>query len=343
MKKVNLLLLIGLISLICVTMTACNHSNSYKQSRYMLNTIVEITIYDKNSQQIMDELFDDIQAMENKYSRYIADSEISKINNNPDTAVTVSEDTLDLIEQGLYFSSLSNGLFDISIGPLVDLWGITQDNPKVPSQAEIDSVLGKIDYRNISIDRENRTVSVKNGMSLDTGAIAKGFITDKLLSVLREKKVNSALLNLGGNLYLYGSKPDGSLWKVGIRDPFGLQGDYIGTVSVKDISIVTSGIYERYFEQDGKRYHHILNPKTGYPENNGLASVSILSPSSAQCDGLSTACFLLGLEDGMELIEKLDDVEAIMITMDKKVYLSSGIKNGKIPFKLVDNEYTVVN
>lgn len=339
MKKLCLIIL----CFIFFAAAACNKSEPSKETRFLLNTIVEITIYDKNSQKLINEMFNEIQSMENRYSRYMEDSEISTINNNPGTFVNVSEDTFELIEQGLYFSTISDGLFDISIGPLVDLWGINQENPKVPSQAEIDSVKGRIDYRKISINRENKTISVASGISLDTGAIAKGFITDKLVSVLREKKVDSALLNLGGNLYLHGTKPDGSFWTVGIRDPFGLQGDYIATVSLTDMSIVTSGIYERFFEEDGKRYHHILNPKTGYPEDNELASVSILSPSSTMCDGLSTTCFLLGLNDGMELIESLDDAEVIMITKDKKIYLSSGIKNGKIPFKLVDNEFTVVN
>nr|WP_275450135.1 FAD:protein FMN transferase [Thermoclostridium stercorarium] len=304
---------------------------------------MEITIYNKNSQDVMSELFDKIQAFENKFSKYAEDSEISQINNNAGTYVNVSEDTFELIEQSLYFSEISDGLFDISIGPLVDLWGINQENPRVPTQREIDLAKEKIGYRNISLNRENMSVSVAEGMSLDTGAIAKGFITDRLVSVLRERKIESALLNLGGNLYLYGTKPDGSDWTIGIRDPFGLQGDYMATVSLKDTSIVTSGIYERYFEADGKRYHHILNPKTGYPEDNELASVSIISPSSTMCDGLSTTCFLLGLGKGMELIESLENAEAIMITRDKKVYLSSGLKNGKIPFKLVDTNYTVVN
>lgn len=308
-----------------------------------MNTVVEITIYDKNSQKLVKELFNEIQTMENKYSRYIAGSEISKVNENPGIPISVSEDTFSLVEQSLYFSTISNGLFDISIGPLVDLWDINSETPKVPLQSEIDSAKERVDYRNISIDTDNRTISVAEGISLDTGAVAKGFITDNLVSILRQKKVESALLNLGGNLYLHGLKPDGSFWTVGIRNPFGLQGDYIATVSLKDMSIVTSGIYERFFEKDGKRYHHIINPKTGYPEDNELASVSILSPSSTKCDGLSTACFLLGLNDGMELIEKLDDVEAIMITKDKEVYLSSGIKNGEIALKLIDTEFTIAN
>lgn len=325
------------------TASACSQAKPLKESRFLLDTLVEITIYDSNSQNIMNELFDDIEAMENRYSRYKEGSEISKINSSPGTFVIVSEDTFDLIGQSLYFSEISDGLFDISIGPLVDLWGINGDNPRVPSQSEIDLALEKINYRNISLDKEHTAVSVADGMSIDAGGIAKGFITDRLVSVLHEKNVQSALLNLGGNLYLYGTKPDGSSWNIGIRDPFGQQGDYIATVSLKDTSIVTSGIYERYFEADGKKYHHILNPKTGYPEDNELASVSIISPSSTKCDGLSTTCFLLGLEDGMRLIESLDDVEAIMITRDKKVYLSGGIKNGNIPFRLVDEEYTVVN
>ncbi|UZQ86346.1 FAD:protein FMN transferase [Thermoclostridium stercorarium] len=339
MKKVCLLL----ICFVFLTFTACSQAKPLKESRFLLDTLVEITIYDKNSQDVMSELFDKIQAFENKFSKYAEDSEISQINNNAGTYVNVSEDTFELIEQSLYFSEISDGLFDISIGPLVDLWGINQENPRVPTQREIDLAKEKIGYRNISLNRENMSVSVAEGMSLDTGAIAKGFITDRLVSVLRERKIESALLNLGGNLYLYGTKPDGSDWTIGIRDPFGLQGDYMATVSLKDTSIVTSGIYERYFEADGKRYHHILNPKTGYPEDNELASVSIISPSSTMCDGLSTTCFLLGLGKGMELIESLENAEAIMITRDKKVYLSSGLKNGKIPFKLVDTNYTVVN
>ena len=339
LKKAFLLVLC--LSLLATT--ACMQAKPVKESRFLLNTVVEITIYDRDPKNLVNELFKEIQTMEDRYSRYVPDSEISKINNNPVTAVNVSEDTLELIEQSLFFSTISDGLFDISIGPLVDIWGINQENPKVPSQAEIDSAKEKIDFRKISLNKENRTVSVADGMSIDTGGIAKGFITDRLMSILREKNIDSALLNLGGNLYLHGTKPDGSLWNVGIRNPYGLQGDYIGIVSVKDISIVTSGIYERYFEEDGKRYHHILNPKTGYPEDNELASVSIFSSSSVLCDGLSTTCFLLGLSDGMELIESLDDVEAIMVTRDKKVYLSDGIKNGRIQFKLTNTEFMVAN
>lgn len=337
------------IMLICiVSLSACAASGykPVKRSEFLLDTIVEITVYEKNktANDTLDELFGEIRSSEQKYSRHIADSEISKINNNPGKMVTVSEDTEDVIEKTLYFSSASDGLFDISIGPLVDLWDINGNNPHVPSPDEIASALKKIDYRRIAMDKENNTVSVAdNGMSLDLGAIAKGSITDKLVSMLREKGTRSALLNLGGNLYLHGSKPDGSAWNVGIRNPFGLQGEYLGTVAVRDMSVVTSGIYERFFEENGKVYHHILNPKTGYPADNDLVSVSILSPSSTLADGFSTTVFLLGPDAGMALIEKTDNAEAILVTREKKIYLSSGIKNGEIPFQITNEEFTVVD
>ncbi|HEY8500906.1 MAG TPA: FAD:protein FMN transferase, partial [Clostridia bacterium] len=228
----------------------------------------------------------------------------------------------------------------ISIGSLVDLWDIQSSSPHLPSGDEIEQALEKVDYNKIIVNSDNNTMLLaEQGMSIDLGAIAKGFIADRLVEYLSETKVRSAMLNLGGNLYLYGSKPDGSLWQIGIRNPYGSQGEYIGIIKVKDMSVVTSGIYERYFEIEGKRYHHILNPKTGYPEDNNIASVSIVCPSSIMADGLSTTVFLLGIDKGMKLIESLEKTEAIIITKDKKVFLSSGIKDDNLPFKLTDETF----
>lgn len=327
--------------------TACGIRNpeSVSRSDFLLNTIVEITLYDDNktSQIMLNDMFTEISNCENRYSRHISGSDIAQINENSGKPVSVSKDTVDMIEKSISFSKMSGGLFDISIGALVDLWDINGENPSIPQQSDIDNVLQDIDYRKISFNQEDNTVTIpRGGMQIDTGAIAKGFITDRLVMYLKGKKVASAILNLGGNLYLYGSKQDGSAWNIGIRNPFGFQGDYLGTVSIKNMSVVTSGIYERYFEMDGMRYHHILNPMTGYPENNILASVSILAESSTLADGLSTTAFLLGLEEGMALIERIDGVETIMVTKDKKIYLSSGIRNGEIPFKLTNEEYVIV-
>ena len=342
----RLLFLMIFIFLILINACAIKKPEPVIRSDFLLNTIVEITLYEneKNSEIMLDDMFNEIRNCENRYSRYIPDSDITRINENTGVPVSVSKDTFDLIEKSIYFSEISNGLFDISIGSLVDLWNINNDNPRIPQQHEIDAAMQNIDYKEIVLDKENSTVLLsKSGLLIDTGAIAKGYITDRLVMYLNEKKVASAILNLGGNLYLYGSKKDGSAWNIGIRNPFGYQGDYIGTVSVTNLSVVTSGIYERYFELDGLRYHHILNPLSGYPENNNLASVSIITKSSALADGLSTTTFLLGLKEGMALIEKLDDVEASMVTRDKKIYLSSGIKNGETRFKLTNEEYTLAN
>ncbi len=329
--------------------TSCEKTASLqpiKESRFLLDTIVDITLYgtDKETRPILDKLFREIENDEKKFSRHQSDGEIGEVNNHIGEEVTVSEDTINMVESAFSISTMTGGLFDISIGPLVDLWDISGNEPCVPTEEEIQSVLKKINYRKIDIDVEKNTLSIPDeGMSLDMGAIAKGYITDKLVKILQEDGIQSALLNLGGNLYLYGSKPDGALWNIGIRNPYGLQGEYIGTVMVKDMSVVTSGIYERYFEVEEKRYHHILNPKTGYPEDNTLASVSILSPSSTFADGLSTAVFLLGRKDGMSLIEKINDVEAIFVTKDRKVYLSSGLKSGKISFTLTDKDFMAAN
>lgn len=335
------------ILILTAALSGCNTKKNapVKGSQFLLDTIIEITLYDEENlaKALLDQLFQEIQNSENKYSRHIEGSEVSMVNCNLGTPVAVSEDTLDLVQKSLYFSSLSNGLFDVSIGPLVDLWDISGEKPRVPPQSEINAALDKIDYHKVKVDKEKGTILIPgSGMSLDVGAIAKGYITDNLVRILRDKGISSALLNLGGNLYLLGSKTDGTAWNVGIRNPYGLQGDYIGLVSVKDTSVVTSGIYERYFDENGKRYHHILNPKTGWPEENNLASVAIVCPSSATADGLSTTVFLLGLEKGMELIESQEDTEAILVTKDKKIYLSSGIRNGQIPFELTNREYTIV-
>jgi len=319
-------------------------SNPVKESRFMLNTFIEITLYEKekNARVIFDDLFGEVQKYENKFSRHVPESEITQVNNSPGKPVKVSDETIEIVRSSFSFSEMSEGLFDISIGPLIDLWDINGSNPRLPPENEIENTIEKIDYNKIIINSGDNTLLLsEDGMSLDLGAIAKGFITDRLVEYLSQKKIRSAMLNLGGNLYLHGSKPDGSLWQIGIRNPYGSMGKYIGIVQVKNTSVVTSGTYERYFEIENKRYHHILNPKTGYPEDNNLASVSIICPSSTMADGLSTTVFLLGADKGMELVESLENTEAVIITKDKKVYLSSGIKNGNISFRLTDKTFEV--
>jgi len=344
MKRIFLFFLLILPMLFLTSCIFQYRNNAVKESRFMLNTVIEITLYEKekDAREIFDKLFGEIQKYNDKYDRHIPGSELSEVNSNAGKPVKVSDETIEIVRSSFIFSDMSEGLFDISIGPLVDLWDINGSNPQLPSESEIENALVKIDYNKIIINSDDNTLLLSEpGMSLDLGSIAKGFITDRLVEYLSQTKIRSAMLNLGGNLYLHGSKPDGSLWQIGIRNPYGTKGDHVGIVQVKDTSVVTSGIYERYFEIDNKRYHHILNPRTGYPEDNNLASVSIICPSSIMADGLSTTVFLLGIEKGMELVESLENTEAIFVTKDKKVYLSSGIKNGNISFRLTNKSFEV--
>lgn len=290
-----------------------------------LNTVVTITIYDSQDTSLLKKCMELCQEYEERFSRTIAASEISQLNSGKladDQGVShLSADTARLIEKGLTFAELSNGAFDPSIGPVSSLWDFTSDEHKIPDDAAIQAALPLVDYEKISLTDQDITFSMEH-MQLDLGAIAKGYIADRIKDYLISQNIKSATINLGGNVLCIGSRPDGSPFRIGIQKPFADRNELAAVVEVSDRSVVTSGNYERYFEKDGKLYHHILDPATGYPYENGLTSVSILSDTSVDGDGLSTSCFALGLEKGMELIDSLPDVEALFITDDGKMHYS---------------------
>jgi len=298
-------------------------------SGFLLGTIVTITLFEESSEDIFTEIFSMIEDIENKMSLNIKDSEVNAINDNAGKSyVKVSPETFYVIERGKYYSDISDGHFDISIGPLVQLWGIGSDLAKVPKQDELENVLKEIGYENILLDKDNSSIMLaKEGMKIDLGAIAKGYAADVIADYLKSKNIERAILDLGGNVYVLGGKNDIDPWSIGIQNPFETRGRHIGALSLKDKTVVTSGIYERYFEVDGKRYHHILSPFDGYPVENSLASVSIIANKSIDADGLSTTIFSLGLEKGSELIESLDGIDAIFVERDKDVYITSGLED----------------
>jgi thiamine biosynthesis lipoprotein len=231
------------------------------------------------------------------------------------------------VQTAQHYSQLSEGAFDITIGPLVNLWGIGKKE-EVPSQAAIDSTKVLIDYRKLQIGASAGTIGLPEmGMSIDLGAIAKGYAGDEAARIFKEYGVKNGIISLGGNVVVVGTRPDGKPWRVGIQNPFKPIGNYAAVVEETDKTVVTSGTYERYFIKDGKRYHHILDPSTGYPADNGLASVSIIADKSIDADALSTTVFLLGPEKGMGLVDDLPNVECIMITNDKKITVSSGLQD----------------
>lgn len=306
--------------------SSCTGKNDKKisDSGFYLDTVVSITLYGTENKNIIQDCFDICGKYEKLLSAKLPSSEIYRLNAREIN--TVSDETAQLITKGLYYSALSDGAFDITVGTLTELWDFKSDSPEVPPQEKIDWALPHVGYEKVSI--EGNTVSFADPYTkIDLGAIAKGYIADKIKEFLLEKRVEAAVINLGGNVLCVGEKPDGSDFNIGLQYPFKAQNEIIATVSVKDISVVSSGTYQRYFYKNDVLYHHILNTETGYPVNNSLSSVTIFSTHSVDGDALSTVCFALGLEKGMEFIDSLDGVYAVFIDTEFNISRSEGLEN----------------
>lgn len=303
---------------------------------FYFDTVINVTLYGTSDESYIDECFSLADRYEHLLSNTIEDSEISKINAAKGSYVTVSDETLTLIEAGISYGDLSNGKFDITIGGLSDLWNISSiaENAKsednevdasvLPSKDEIAEALSHVSYKNIEI-KGNDVRLLDSQAKLDLGGIAKGYIADQMKAYLQKEGISQGIINLGGNVLTLGKKENGDTYSIGVQKPFAESGTSLGIVKVPDASVVSSGIYERYYRVNGKLYHHLLSTKNGYPIENNLYQVTIISPSSMDGDALSTTCFALGLTDGMQLIEDTDDVEAIFVTDDGEIHYSSGI------------------
>ncbi len=339
-KKLSIILII----ITLITMPGCSKKNQAPvfKTEFMMGTLCSIKIYDKDHSKAMNKAFDRIKEIENEMTINKSGSEVDSINAAAgEKPVKVSLDTYTVIKKGLYYSELSEGKFDITIGPLVKLWGIGTDNAKVPSSLELEGVKKLINYKNIVLDEENKSIMLKDkNMILDLGAIAKGYTADEVAKVLKANGITHAIINLGGNIFVMDKNPNGNKWRIGVQNPFSQRGESVGTIEVSDESIVTSGIYERYFEKDGKHYHHILDSSTGYPYENSIAGISIISKKSVDGDALSTSVFTMGLEDGLKFLKTINDVEGIFITKNKEVYITPGLK-GK--FKVTDSSFKLKN
>ena len=285
---------------------------------FYFDTEMTITLYGTEDDTYIAGCFDIAEKYEELFSRTIDTSDVSRINSAKGEWVEVSDETIELIELGKYYGGLSEGLFDITIGKLSTLWDIDNNTGIIPDEEDIAAAKDTVDYSQIEIDGNKVRLKNEDAM-IDLGGIAKGYLADKMKEYLLGNGVNSALLNLGGNVLAVGSKPDGSDFNIGVQKPF-YDGEVIAAVSVSDKSVVSSGVYERYFEKDGRIYHHILDTDTGYPYDNGLYGVTIISDSSVEGDALSTTVFALGLEKGMEFIEELDGVEAVFITDEYEIF-----------------------
>ncbi|MCL2718638.1 MAG: FAD:protein FMN transferase [Lachnospiraceae bacterium] len=291
----------------------------------LLGTAITISIYDNVPDRLFAQCFDEIAAIEARMSVNRKDSEISLLNENTGGAFLVSDNIYALLQRAVYFSGVSGGAFDISIGPVMELWRKDGHFETLPSPKEINEKLAYVGYEAITFPGSNM-VSMEQGMRLDLGAFAKGHALEVVRDILLENGVRHALLDFGGDIYTIGEKPDGSNWRVAIKTPIVGDNSLVCVIEVSDLCVMTSGGYERYFEQDGIYYHHILNPATGYPAASDLLSVTVISAEITGADALSTAGFVLGLEQGMIMIDKLEGYEAIFITSAKEIYVTAGLK-----------------
>lgn len=294
-------------------------NESIKTSGVYFDTVISIEIWGTNDEKILEHCKEMCSRFENLLSITIKTSDISRINDAKGAPVKVADDTAQLIKEGLHYSQISDGAFDITIAPLSELWDIGHNPGNIPDQAAIDEAKSHVNYKNVIVKGD--TVTLKDPKAaIDLGGIAKGYIADQLKAYLKSKGIKHGLIDLGGNVVVIGKKMDGQDFRIGIQKPFDKRNEAITSVEVDGKSVVSSGIYERYFKKNGKIYHHILNPKTGYPYDNGLLQVTIISDRSVDGDGLSTTCFALGLEKGSELVKSLDGVEAIFVTNDYKLH-----------------------
>ncbi len=315
------------LSLLTASISGCSFqggNESISRTAFYFNTVITISIYDSNDETILDGCMELASKYDNLLSTTVEGSDIWNINHSSGKPVTVDADTASLIKDALNYAALSDGAFDPTIGIVSSLWDFSSDDPgPVPDEKDITNALQHVDYTTVQLS--GNTVTMKDAdAQLDLGGIAKGYIADKLKEYLVSQNVSSAIINLGGNVLLVGSKPDGTDFTVGIQKPFEDNTTYITTINEKGLSIVSSGPYERNFTQDGKLYHHILDTSTGYPVDNNLYGVTILSDSSVDGDALSTICFIKGLDEGMKYIESLPDTEALFITNDYELHYSSG-------------------
>ena len=305
MKRILACLLLSLLLLGCRTETA------HSAAGFACDTVVTVTAY--APQETVDATLRICADYEKILSKTAAGSDIDRLNRANGEPVEVQPETAALLALAVEIGTASGGAFDVSIAPASALWDFKADEPQIPDENALLAACERIDYRSIVID--GNTVTLKNGAEIDLGGIAKGYIADCVADYLRSQGVTSACINMGGNVVLIGTKPDGTPWTVGVRDPNGTPEQSEEVLTLSDAAVVTSGTYERGFDLGGVRYHHILDPKTGMPVQNGLASVTVIGTRSALCDALSTACFVLGEEKSRPVLERYG-VRAIFLYAD---------------------------
>lgn len=312
--------------------SAASASGTATKDFFAMNTYMTITVNGTDAEAAAAAAVAAVNALEQSLSRNIAASEISAINDKAGVSpVSVSKETFGLIKSAIEYSTLTDGVFDIAIAPVMDIWGFNDGNYRVPSQSEIDAALTKVDYRKIILNDTDSSVFLsETGMEIDLGGIAKGYASDVVQKVIKEYDVSSAMISLGGNVAVFGRKADGSLFKVAIADPENPD-QYVGILETTDVSVITSGGYERYFTEGGVTYIHIMDPATGSPVKSDLLSVTIVAPDGTESDALSTALFVMGRDKAVEYGRTHTDFSFVLVTDSGELVVSSALKDTFAP------------
>ena len=330
-----------LLTIFALSLTACGETAAESETRtvYAMDTVMNLTVYGENAAAALESAEKELHTLDEAVlSRTAEGSELYALNtSNGETVEYGADDILPaLIETALTISDATDGAFDPTLAPVLDAWGFTKDEHRVPSADALKELLSHTGCGKVALEKtaDGWTVTLLDGAQLDLGGIAKGYAADLLRAQLEKEGVTSATLDLGGDVFVMGRKTDGSDWRIAVKDPADTE-SYLGVVSAADKFIVTSGVYERYFEENGVRYHHILDPKTGCPAESGLVSVTVLCENGAWADALSTACFVLGPDGALALRDDLadqgTDFELILATDDGRVLYTDGLAGAFTP------------
>lgn len=315
-------------ALLLASLSACGKASSdesdkaYSRDIFAMDTYMSIRAYG-GGESALDAADECIRSLENKFSVTLPESDVSRINSSSGEPVEVSADTAAVLRKAVETGRLTGGALDVTAYPIVKEWGFTTGNYRIPSQECLNELLRSVDFTKLLLDADS--VTLPEGMQLDLGALAKGYTGDKVVESLRENGAASGIISLGGNVQSFGEKPDGSPWKVAVRDPFAPETDMC-TITIGEKAVITSGNYERCFTgEDGKSYWHIIDPADGFPADNGIVSATIIGDEGLTCDALSTAVFVMGAERAADLWNKDRSFDMILVTDDKKILYTEGI------------------
>lgn len=330
--RFNKVILAFAITMLCIVFIGCgfNGSTPYEREIFSLDTFINLKIYGENGEENANLAQKKITQFENMFSVTNPNSDVSKINSES-VGTNISTDTVKLIQFSLDMSNLTNGAFDISVYPVVKLWGFTTEKNNIPKQSDIDNALNLVDYRKISVDESKGRVTLEKNTEIDLGAVAKGYISQQIADMLKQNGVESAVLSFGGNIQTVGLK-NGRLWQIGIKYPD--SSESFAMLSVGETAIVTSAADQRFFEENGKKYHHIIDPSTGYPAENGTKSVTVVCNDGAKADALSTAIFVMGAEEAIQFYKSSEGFDFVILTEDDTLYVTSGLSES---FSVADN------